>query len=489
MVYDVPSIEEQTDRSIFLSSVLRAARFAVKRGTVNPSVGTRSTIYYIHVFIYEWTTLYREHWKDENTNNDERWAIMSHVHQSEAHKRLLIHHNHLSTSTCTGISTPKYSSRFCKLKLKLKLKRWSLRCCCFAVLAIIWSSFIISSQLSIMPMHPELFESIMLDNRFQELAHPQRRCSLNFYGLPRAFKRLVLPSIIANVIIPNIHYDCDYFVQFFNVTFEPPSRSGRGGFIETEDVYLLRDAVHTAAIQAGRPPPHVGFVVDTLEEFEQRHSSLVEKIRRNETGEKNPFHGKEKSFTVETYVNIIKMWHSISTAWESMTTHAALHNIKYERVTMLRNDVVYLKPIDVFRSAPGGAFDTFNNHSMVPSFASWPVNDRMFCGPYEATKIWATGRFSRLDDYVYGRFRGRGLNSEQFLGAVIMPDIRNLGIPVVVNRDICFLRARPDGSVWKDCGGSQQSKERLEKLVNLTCPMKHYARTSKETFVCPISSM
>jgi hypothetical protein len=227
----------------------------------------------------------------------------------------------------------------------------------------------------------------------------------------------------------------------------------------------------------------VGFVLDTSESFEQNHSDLLRTIR-NETEEKNPFYGDEQTYTVETYVNIIKMWYSISAAWESMVTHSSNHTIKYERVAMMRSDVVYLTPIDVFRSAPEGVFDSFNNQSVIPGFSLWPVNDRMFYGPYEATEIWATGRFSRLDDYVYRK--RRALHSEQFLNAVILPAIRARSIAVGVDPEMCFLRARPDGSVWNDCGGLS-NKNLLEKLVKLTCTTDDDP-VGGTVFKCPIES-
>ena len=308
---------------------------------------------------------------------------------------------------------------------------------------------------------------------YKEASQERRRpCALNFYGLPRAFKPLVLPSLIQNVIIPNIRYDCDYHVHFYNITNEPPSRSGKGGIIVPEDVYLLRQAVHTAAREAGRPPPYVGFTQDTGEAFERNQSKLVHDIRsRNHTDGKNPYHGKEKTFTVETYVNIIKMWYSIAAAWESMEKHASLHDIKYERVAMMRSDVVYLTPIDIFRPAASlsdeRAFDTFNNQSVIPGFAEFPVNDRMFYGPYEATKIWATGRFSRLNKWVFQLHKP--LHSEKFLNATILPAIRQQGISIGVDPRICFLRARADGTVLTADCKEAASKGLLETLLNKTC--------------------
>jgi len=60
------------------------------------------------------------------------------------------------------------------------------------------------------------------------------RCAIALYGLPRAFKSLVLPSLIQNVIIPNEEYKCDYFVQFHKLERERSGRSGAGGILNVE---------------------------------------------------------------------------------------------------------------------------------------------------------------------------------------------------------------------------------------------------------------
>ena len=239
-----------------------------------------------------------------------------------------------------------------------------------------------------------------------------------------------------------------------------------------EDVYRLRQAVHDVALRAGRPFPHVGFTLETEEAFEQNQSVVLQEIRKNYTDSKNPFFGPHVTFTVETYVNVIKMWYSIAAAWESMERRASSQGIKYERVAMMRSDVVYLTKIDVFSAAPASdapskvRFDSHNNQAVMPGFAEYPVNDRMFYGPYEAVKIWATGRFSRLEDYVYQR--RKPLHSERFLDAMILPAIRERAISVGVDPRICFLRARADGYVWNDCP-QRSSKKGLQSLLNMSC--------------------
>jgi hypothetical protein len=116
------------------------------------------------------------------------------------------------------------------------------------------------------------------------------------------------------------------------------------------------------------------------------------------------------------------MWYSIAAVWDFMKEHASVQNIHYGRVAVMRSDVVFLTPIDIFKAAPDGIFDTFNNHSVIPGFAQYPINDRLFYGPYEATEIWAKGRFSRLDDFVYNM--SHPLHSERFLDVKILPAIR-----------------------------------------------------------------
>jgi hypothetical protein len=318
-------------------------------------------------------------------------------------------------------------------------------------------------------------------------ASPRRRCALNFYGLPRAFKDMVLPSLKANVIPRNARYGCDYFVHFYNVTYEAPSRSGKGGIIVPEDVYLLRQAVHDEALRTGRPLPYVGFTLDTEESFERNQRDILQLIRKNYTDVANPFFSEQKSFTVETYVNIIRMWYSIAAAWESMEKHASSHGFKYERVAMMRSDVVYLTTIDVFIAAPASdalsevVLDTLNNQAIMPGFAKYPVNDRMFYGPYEAVKIWATGRFSRLEDYVYRL--GKPLHSERFLEAMILPAIRERAISVGEDPRICFLRARADRYVWNDCRQGA-SKKILERLLKVSCMHDPEMKIGVPRFIC-----
>ena len=68
------------------------------------------------------------------------------------------------------------------------------------------------------------------------------------------------------------------------------------------------------------------------------------------------------------------MWHSIEQAWNLMEAHAQTENIKYTRVAMLRSDVVYMTPIDIWETEKMGVRDTENNVAIIP-------------GTYERTRV------------------------------------------------------------------------------------------------------
>ena len=68
-------------------------------------------------------------------------------------------------------------------------------------------------------------------------------CAILLFGLPRAFEEYVLPSLIQNVIIPNVQYHCDYYMHYYHIDGETASRSGHGGKIDPDKVWLLQDAI------------------------------------------------------------------------------------------------------------------------------------------------------------------------------------------------------------------------------------------------------
>ncbi|VEU44794.1 unnamed protein product [Pseudo-nitzschia multistriata] len=375
-------------------------------------------------------------------------------------------------------------------------------------------------------------------------------CAIGLFGLPRSFKKYVLPSLEANVIRPNAAYGCDYFVHYYKQDSEEAGRSGRGGSVRPDDVLLLRGVVETVhnehwenrhqqqrpatdTINDGRitttttaafplptmppPMPTVAFVSDTNETFwDARFEHYLKRYRMardKDTGNYLFYPYKEPTYEYPgTLDNIIRQWHSVQAVWEAMEGHQQQNqqhqhqrkkhqqtNKRYDRVAMLRNDVVYITPIDIYRvpelgtstSSKGGGNEIYST-SVVPGFAKYPVNDRMIYGPYEAVEIWASKRFENIELYATDPNRNKGmvLHSETFLNASIFEAIKGLGsqrgetetetatTPATVEKSssnsssnattlarqarnvyrvvedpwICFLRVRADGAVWiEDC--------------------------------------
>eukprot|EP00536_Pseudo-nitzschia_multiseries_P016797 jgi/Psemu1/47829/gm1.47829_g len=318
--------------------------------------------------------------------------------------------------------------------------------------------------------------------------YPTGECAINLFGLPRSFRHHVLPSLVNNVLKPNRRYRCDWFVHFFNEHREETeannnfTRGGnRGGILTPEDVYLLREAVRNeyeyehnntnnndyvyessgSSAERQRPtdaitasPPTIRFVADTNQEFaSQRREYITEILTGAGNGDdtdtnanannnnNNPYVIKEASFTNRTLLNILKMWHSIDRVWNLMENeqqHAQQHENqrkrkRYRRVAMLRLDVIYVTPIDVYKipkvPIPEDYNDAYLNelrrpsrqkqkekiqknpyfhawedpdqeYCVLPGFKSFPVNDRYVAGPYEAVEIWARDRFARARDHV-----------------------------------------------------------------------------------------
>lgn len=304
------------------------------------------------------------------------------------------------------------------------------------------------------------------------------RCAILLWGLPRAFQSIVLPSLIKNVLEPNAQYNCDYFVHYFALTEEASGRSGRGGKLNPHEIReVLEPVVHRVAASyhqfhrrrkqllqsRSQLPPHVGFRVDSEESFWKQYSDLMDRIHntRDSSGRYLYFPWKAKTYHYpHTTDNIIKMWHTIQSAWQLMTDYANEHNIQYARVAMLRSDVMYVTPIHIWeRQHSHQPLDIHNQYAVVPGFGRYPVSDRMIYGPAAAVKIWATQRFDLLEQhvqYILENDPGWGLHSERFVNYTLFPTMRKLtGVTIVEHDTLCFFRARSDETVWiQDCTGN-----------------------------------
>ena len=352
------------------------------------------------------------------------------------------------------------------------------------------------------------------------LQQQQRRCAINLYGLPRSFKHHVLPSFIANVVRVNRHYHCDYFVHYYNKTFESGGRSGQGGKIYPEDVLLLKPAIEdvhnnnsSLRHRRGQSPITVQFIADTDEDFEREQMEHLQTIFEYNTRGTNqssmdnttisPYfitHPKEKTMQgKKVLINILKMWHSQTIVWHLMEQYAAIaanHSRQhqqhlrqpfYSRVAMFRSDVVYVTPIDIYKvpnepAAQQGSkprwiptnnttdhyfYDVQNCHAVIPAFASFPVNDRMIYGPYVAVKIWAAERWERYQHHVFTVLptikseAGAGLHDERMVKYSIIPAIRNeVDVEVMEDRSLFFLRVRANGNIWMEDSSKSTDDER-----------------------------
>jgi hypothetical protein len=285
-----------------------------------------------------------------------------------------------------------------------------------------------------------------------------RPCAINLYGLPRQFAAMVLPGLRKHVIEVNARYECDYFVHYYDRHEESDYRGvdrGRGGQIDPDEILLLRLAVldvHTR-MNYSSVIPNVTFVKESEETFFDRFGPFLDKIFHYTSADGRLLYlpySEGEPFPNTTTVNIVKMWHSQEAVWRMMESSSWQEH--YSRVAMLRSDVLFVSPVDIYRH-PDGSLDHDNRFAVVPNFGNFPVNDRMIYGPYDAVRLWAAGRFQHLDRHVRSTV-GDGIHSEKYLSKAIFPLIQDAGVPILkASSDLCFLRVRSDLSLrFQDCG-------------------------------------
>mmetsp|Transcript_28193 Transcript_28193/g.39660 ORF Transcript_28193/g.39660 Transcript_28193/m.39660 type:complete len:445 (+) Transcript_28193:39-1373(+) len=354
------------------------------------------------------------------------------------------------------------------------------------------------------------------------------QCALNFFGLPRSFGDMVLPSIIKNVLKPNARYGCDVYVHYYKQDKEEAGRMNEGGELSTDDVFLLEDAVRTISQEyyaeengmlpeKSRPAyriPNVAFAHDTAEDFlncrsEQLHKYQTETILLEGKSALKYYPWKLESLHKSSIDNMVKQWHSIQRVFELMD-HYRLKgqiDVNYTRVGMFRSDCLYVTPIDILSNGRGTtshpknhSYDEENQNFVVPSFCNYPVNDRLIYGPYEAVKIWATKRFDLMETRAIEQVDpGRIMHQERFLSHDVFP-VMEKKFRRIENGDICFLRTRAGGTVLlNDCSDSSkmtskvwnqkhsQSTDRLrlpllEAIVGTQCAVR-WGNTRPNTFV------
>ncbi|KAL3933027.1 MAG: hypothetical protein SGBAC_010574 [Bacillariaceae sp.] len=315
----------------------------------------------------------------------------------------------------------------------------------------------------------------------------QDRCALCFFGLPRAYKTMVLPSIVRNLLIPNARHNCDIYVHYYKVYEEDAGRRNRGGKINPDDIFLLEEAAKQTSAKYGNKDgrnagrvPNIQFTYDTDDMFLEKRKELLDKYHNTMGSDGKPayFPWGTKTYTSASLDNMVRQWHSIEFAFKLMDFHAKQKGVTYSRVGMFRNDAMYLTTIDIALLDKGVA-DTKNKVISVAPFARYPINDRMVYGPYDAIKIWSTKRFELIENRVaLAQDPGFEMHSERFLNGTVFPAMEALGYTTEMNRDVCFARTRADeAALANDCTvggmtrgfGSVNKKELVESIVGKKC--------------------
>jgi hypothetical protein len=224
-------------------------------------------------------------------------------------------------------------------------------------------------------------------------------CALLFFGLPRAYRGLVLPSITRHILLPNVHHQCDVYVHYYHLDRETPGRFNEGGRIQSKDVHGLEYATHevwkwyhgqqqqqarsetnqgsvTTTTTTTNRPPIVRFIKDAEQDFWNQRGSLVQRYLTMRIDQLNVTFARRSSMTttntttttstntttttttkkkrlayypwkIPSYsnvsvVNIVKQWHSIDKVFTRMEQEK-----QYARVGIFRSDCVYVTPIDI----------------------------------------------------------------------------------------------------------------------------------------------
>ena len=209
--------------------------------------------------------------------------------------------------------------------------------------------------------------------------HGNNRCAINFYGLPRSFFSMTLPSVIENILLPNVMNDCHIFVHYHYLTQETEGRSGRGGTVRPDDILLLEEAMRQVGQQVYgiSYEPTIRFRNYTEEDFWQMHGPFLNKTRcaKDHKGRLLYLPKQDRTIKQAQIDNIVRMWHSQNSVWKLMHETSHELNVNYTRVAMVRSDVFFLTPLNIIMDG-NETIDYDNQVAVIPAFAKFPVNDR-----------------------------------------------------------------------------------------------------------------
>mmetsp|Transcript_24966 Transcript_24966/g.53836 ORF Transcript_24966/g.53836 Transcript_24966/m.53836 type:complete len:683 (+) Transcript_24966:125-2173(+) len=252
-----------------------------------------------------------------------------------------------------------------------------------------------------------------LDKGVQE----ETTCAILFFGLGRSFKDIAFPSIKTHVLDANP--TCEVFVHTYATADTNAS-----------DMILLSNRSN--------------IIIETVAEVDEQHDFEYFRtlLPSQSSGWKYP----------SSMDNMIRQWHSIARAWQTMENYEdnTLHK-HFHRVGLFRMDVIYTHPIRVNDTTEVAVIPTM---MYKPKKKKWGgYNDRMFYGKRKYAKLWATERFNSVEPYlewVYNKpDRLKGLHSETFMEFLLTT--QNKHIPLTI-KDICFNRVRSSGEILThDC--------------------------------------
>jgi len=240
-------------------------------------------------------------------------------------------------------------------------------------------------------------------------------CALIFFGLPKSFKNIVLPSIEKYVLAVNPY--CDIFIHTYNISiYSNPRNSEKQNVINRFELLLIKNIT--------------SIVFENLNDFHNRiNVSYYHKYFPRGVGWQYP----------ESLDNMLMQWNSIQTAWDQMVNYEEKRDKLYKQVGLFRSDVLYTNDIDIQNGkAVTAKFNNMNNFT----------NDRLFFGLREYAQIWATKRFSFIEPYMKTAFgKKTGLHSEMFMNKFMT----HWKIPLTL-QEICFKRVRANGNInLQDC--------------------------------------
>ena len=254
------------------------------------------------------------------------------------------------------------------------------------------------------------------------------QCALLFFGLPRNFKRIILPSIKEYILSYN--KNCDVFLHSYNVTsISNPLSQENNTKLNINEVFLLTQNA----------------TLERVEDFWELRNDTVLRFRTmfpEGLGWDYP----------SSMDNMVKQWHSLEKVWEQK-------NNTYEQVGLFRSDVFYITPINIS-----------NGDAVMPRFGCGDhSNDRMFYGKRQYAKRYATERFSLVDDYIGRMKKKHGANARvQLHSETYMRDAIMYHMPVdVEEKDVCFFRARGTGLI--NTGDCFCDDCKVTGLINTPC--------------------